>query len=234
MLFDPSAPLTPTGNLRRRQIVSRLAESGAVGASLLALAVLAIVIFAVASRGASALSWDFLTKSPPLFGGPGGGIAPAIVGTAVIAAMATAIAMPVGVLVALYLTEFAGRRSSRWIRLTLDVMNGLPTVVVGLFVFGLMVSGHKQTGFAGSVALAIIMLPLIARSTQEVLLLVPRRAARGGGRARGEPLADHHRRDPAHSDGRDPHGHGSRGGPRRRRDRPAAAAQRPSPPTRRA
>jgi phosphate transport system permease protein len=95
------------------------------------------------------------------------------VGTAIIAFAATAIAMPLGVLVALYLTEFAGRRTGRAIRLTLDVMNGLPTVVVGLFVFGLLVAGHKQTGFAGSVALAIIMLPLIARSSQEVLLLVP-------------------------------------------------------------
>jgi phosphate transport system permease protein len=77
-------------------------------------------------------------------------------------------------LVALYLTEFAGRRTGRAMRLVLDVMNGLPTIVVGLFVFGLLVVGHKQTGFAGSAALAIIMLPLIARSSQEVLLLVPR------------------------------------------------------------
>jgi phosphate transport system permease protein len=172
MLFDPAGPLRPTGNLRRRQLVSKLAEGGATGSALLALVVLGIVIYAVISRGAAVLSWSFLTKAPPAFGS-GGGIAPQIVGTALIVALATAIAMPTGVLIALYLTEFAGRRGARAMRLVLDVMNGLPTIVVGLFVFGLLVAGHKQSGFAGSVALAIIMLPLIARSSQEVLLLVP-------------------------------------------------------------
>jgi phosphate transport system permease protein len=172
MLFDPAAPLNPTGNLRRRQMVSKLAEGGATGAALLALLVLGIVTFAVISRGAAALSWNFLTKAPPAFGS-GGGIAPQIVGTALIVGLATAIAMPTGVLVALYLTEFAGKRGGRVMRLVLDVMNGLPSIVVGLFVFGLLVAGHHQSGFAASVALAIIMLPLIARSSQEVLLLVP-------------------------------------------------------------
>jgi phosphate transport system permease protein len=77
------------------------------------------------------------------------------------------------VLVAVYLTEFAGPRAGRLVRLALDVMNGLPSIVIGLFVFGLLVAGHKQTGFAGSLALAVIMLPLIARASQEMLLLVP-------------------------------------------------------------
>jgi phosphate transport system permease protein len=136
--------------------------------------VLGIVIYSVASRGASVLSFGFLTKDPPDFVGlPGGGIAPAIVGTAVIVAIATAIAMPVGILTALYLTEFAGRWEARALRLALDLLNGLPSIVVGLFVFGLLVVGHHQSGFAGAFALAIIMLPLIARASQEVLLLVP-------------------------------------------------------------
>ena len=173
-LYDPTAPLTASGNLRRRRAVSRFAQSLAVGSAILAVGVLAVVVLSVARRGAGALSIDFLTKSPPRFGGPGGGIAPAIVGTAVIVAVATAIATPLGVLVALYLTEFAGPRAARTVRLALDLLNGLPTVVVGLFVFGLLVAGHKQTGFAAALALAIIMLPLIARATQEMLLLVPR------------------------------------------------------------
>jgi phosphate transport system permease protein len=171
--FDPTAPLKATGNLRRRQIVSRIAELGATGAAVIALAVLTIVIIAVISHGASVLSWHFLTTSPPQFGGNSGGIAPAIVGTALIVAAATAIAMPVGVLMAIYLTEFAGPRGGRPIRLMLDVMNGLPSIVIAIFIFGLLVVGHHQSGFAASVALAIIMLPLIARSSQEVLLLVP-------------------------------------------------------------
>jgi len=173
-LYDPTAPLTASGNLRRRHVVSRLAQAVAVGSALLAVGVLAVVVGSVIQRGAGALSLDFLTKSPPRFGGPGGGIAPAIAGTAVIVALATAIAAPLGVLVALYVTEFAGARAARVVRLSLDLLNGLPTVVVGLFVFGLLVAGHKQTGFAAALALAIIMLPLIARATQEMLLLVPR------------------------------------------------------------
>ncbi len=87
--------------------------------------------------------------------------------------LATLMALPVGILTALYLTEFAPPRVARAIRLALDLLNGLPTIVVGLFVFGLLVVGHYQSGFAGAFALAIIMLPLIARATQEVLLHVP-------------------------------------------------------------
>jgi len=172
--FDPTAPLTPTGNLRRRLIVSRFAVSGATGAALAAVAVLGIVVYAVVKRGASQLSIGFLTHNPPQFPGPGGGIAPAIVGTAVIVGLATAIAMPIGVLIALYMTEFArGSWLSRVMRTVLDLMNGLPSIVIAVFVFGLLVVGHGQSGFAAAVALAIIEVPLIARSSQEVLLLVP-------------------------------------------------------------
>jgi phosphate transport system permease protein len=165
--FDPTAPLTPTGNLRRRRAFSRFAESGATAAAVIAVAVLAIVVYTVVVRGAPALSLDFLFTGEPT------GIGPAILGTGLIVLLATAIAMPLGVLVALYLTEFAGGRADRPIRLTLDLMNGLPSIVVGLFVFGLLVYGHTQSALAGAVALAIIELPLIARGSQEVLLLVP-------------------------------------------------------------
>jgi phosphate transport system permease protein len=81
--------------------------------------------------------------------------------------------MPFGILVALYLTEFAGDRASRSIRLALDLMNGLPSIIVALFIFGLLVNHNHQSAYAASIALAIIMLPLIARGTQEILLLVP-------------------------------------------------------------
>jgi phosphate transport system permease protein len=171
--LDVTAPLSASGNLRRRRVVNALAEAAATASALVAVAVLGVVVAGVAIRGADALSLDFLTKDPPLFGGPGGGIAPAIVGTALLVAVATAIAMPMGILVAIYLTEFAGPRAARPIRLALDVLNGLPSIVIGLFVFGLLVAGHKQSGFAGALALAIIMLPLIARAGQEMLRLVP-------------------------------------------------------------
>jgi phosphate transport system permease protein len=164
---EPTAPLTPTGNLRRRELVSRLAITGATVAALVAVAVLLIVSYTVLVRGASALSFGFLVEVAP------NGIGPAIVGTALIVALATAIAMPIGILVSLYLTEFAGDRAARSIRLALDLMNGLPSIIVGLFIFGLLVNHKHQSGYAASIALAIIMLPLIARGSQEILLLVP-------------------------------------------------------------
>jgi phosphate transport system permease protein len=172
-LSDPTAPLTPSGNLRRRLIFSNLTEGGATLAAAAAVGVLGIIVFAVIQRGAGAISWDFITKDPPQFGGPGGGIADAIVGTGELILIATLIAMPVGVLVALYVTEFAGPRATQILTLALDLMNGLPTIVVGVFVYGLMVVGVGQSGFAGGVALSIVMLPLIARATQEVLRRVP-------------------------------------------------------------
>jgi phosphate transport system permease protein len=166
-MFDPTAPLAPSGNLRRRQIFSRLAEYGATAAAVLAVAVLVIVVYTVVARGASALSLDFLIEGAPA------GIGPELVGTAIIVAIATLIAMPIGILVALFLTEFAGARATHLIRLTMDLMNGLPSIIIGLFVFGLLVNHRGQTGFAAAVALAIIEVPLIARGSQEVLLLVP-------------------------------------------------------------
>jgi len=174
--MDPTAPLTPSGNLRRRIAVSRLMTAAAIASAVIAVAALAIVVFAVASRGAPAISLGFLTHDPPQFGGPGGGIASAIVGTTLIVAIAAAMATPLGVLTALYLSEYARPRSraAQMIRMALDLMQGLPSIIVGVVVFGLIVNPeHRESGFAGSVALAIIMLPLIARSGQEVLLLVP-------------------------------------------------------------
>ncbi len=165
--FDPAAPLRPTGNLRRRRIVSHVAEHGATGAAILAVAVLAIVVYTIVARGAGALSLDFLFKGEP------DGIFPMLVGTAEIVAIGTAIAAPLGVLIAVYLTEFGGGRVSGFVRLTLDLINGLPSIIIGLFVFGLLVNHHKQSAFAAAVALSIIMLPIVARGTQEVLALVP-------------------------------------------------------------
>jgi phosphate transport system permease protein len=158
---------------RRRRLMNRTMEALATVAALLAIAVLAIVVVSVATRGAGALSWDFFTKSQALFGQPGGGIANALVGTAILVALATAMAVPVGVLTAVYLTEFAPRRLAVPIQVVLDVLAGLPTIVLGIFVYALLVIGHTQSGYAGAFSLAIIMLPLIARATQEVLLLVP-------------------------------------------------------------
>lgn len=165
---DPAAPLTPSGNLRRRQLVSRAAELAATAAAVIAVGALAIVIYTVVARGAGAIDLDFIFTGYPT------GVGPMLLGTLVIALVATLMAMPVGVLIALYLTEYSGARGSGVLRLTLDLLNGLPSIILGLFVFALLVDHKQQSGFAGAVALAIIELPLIARGSQEVLLLVPK------------------------------------------------------------
>lgn len=164
---DPTAPLIPSGNLRRRQIFSKFTEYAATAAAVLAVAVLAIVIYTVVSRGAKAIDWEFITTGYPT------GVAPMLVGTLVIVGIATAMALPIAVLIALFLTEYAGSRGVGPLRMTLDLLNGVPSIILGLFVFNLLVNHKSQTGFAGAVALAIIELPLIARGTQEVLRLVP-------------------------------------------------------------
>lgn len=165
--FDPTAPLTASGNLWRRQLFSRFALVLATAAAVGAVAVLGLVIYAVASRGASAISLDFIIRAAPA------GIGPELVGSAIIVAIATLIAMPIGVLIALLLTEYAGRRATNAVKLALDLTNGLPSIIIALFIFGLLVNHKGQSAFAASLALAIIELPLIARGSQEVLRLVP-------------------------------------------------------------
>ena len=161
-----------SAGLRRRRIVQAVFGVLATLSALAAVAMLAIVIGSVINKGIASLSVDFFTQPRGLFGEPGG-IADAIVGTFLIVAIATLIALPIGVLVAIYLTEFASKRIGTFVRVTLDVMNGIPAIVVGIFVFGVIVVGRGQSALAGAFALSILMVPMIARTTQEVLALVP-------------------------------------------------------------
>lgn len=159
---------------RRRKLVNRGMEGVATLASLLAVAVLALVVGSVVVKGVGAINVDFLTHNPVPFGQTGGGIANSIVGTAILVALASLIAVPIGLLIGVYGAEFARPRVASWVRFALDILNGVPTIVTGIFIFGLLVVGHQQSGWAGSLALAIVMLPIVARSAQEVLALVPR------------------------------------------------------------
>jgi len=166
--------LAPTRQLRRRKLVNLLVEAVMFTAALAAIAVLVAVIGAVVQRGHGALSADFFTKAPTTtFLGTTGGIANSIAGTIVIVACATVIALPIGILVAVYASEFAHGWVRRVLAFVLDVINGIPSIVIGIFVFGIYVLSHQQSAFAAGLALSIIMLPLVARSTQEVLALVP-------------------------------------------------------------
>jgi phosphate transport system permease protein len=175
--------LRASGLARRRLRVNRAAEGVAILAAVVALAILAIVVGSVFVRALPALSFDLFVKGPTTdaFGRLGGGIAPAIVGTLVLVLIAAAIAIPLGVLTAVWVSEFAPKRLADQVKLYLDVLNGFPSIVIGIFVFGLAVKakvpligiGHHQSAWAGGFALSIIMLPLISRTTMEVLALLP-------------------------------------------------------------
>jgi phosphate transport system permease protein len=180
--MDPSAiSLKASGRGRRRLVVNRVAEAIALAAAGIAILVLGILVWSVFSRGVHALNWHFFTKGPALFGQTGGGVAPALAGSLMLVAIATVMALPIGVLTAIFVSEFAPRRIGDQVRLWLDVLNGFPSIVIGIFVFALCVKvslpivgwGHHQSALAGGFALAVIMLPLVARATMEVLSLVP-------------------------------------------------------------
>jgi phosphate transport system permease protein len=159
--------------LARRKRVEKAFAALAVIAALLAVAALALVLGSVLVKGASQLDWTFFTKPRPLFGEQGG-IADALVGSILILLMCMVVAIPFAVLVAIYMSEYAGPKASGFLRIVLDVLNGVPAIVVGIFVFGLLVVGHGQSAIYGAFALAILMVPMVARATQEVLGVIPR------------------------------------------------------------
>lgn len=161
-----------SAGLRRRRIVQLIFAVLATLSALAAVAMLGLVIGSVIVKGASSLSTDFFTQPRGLFG-EAGGLADAIVGSLIIVSIATLIAVPIGVLVAIFLSEFASKSVAIFVRIVLDVMNGIPAIVVGIFVFGVIVVGRGQSALAGAFALSILMVPMVARATQEVLALVP-------------------------------------------------------------
>jgi phosphate transport system permease protein len=162
---------------RGRRLRNGLATTLMWVALAVALIPLAFVIYYVAHEGLTIMGWSFLTKNIPVsqrVRGPGMG--PAIVGTLLITAVATLIAVPLGVLGAVYIVEYgADNRLARVIRFLGDVMAGVPSIVMGLFIYTIwVVRVHHFTGFAGSLALACLMLPIVIRSSESMLRLVPR------------------------------------------------------------
>ena len=184
---DLSVLQRPNDRLWRRRIVNRLMELLAWLAAALAVFFLGVVVWSVAKKGASALNLDFFTKPYVGPGVPHQGLANAFVGTFVIVGLATLMALPFGILIAIYVNEYAPKAIRGAVNLMLDVLAGVPAIVIGIFVFGLIVVTHGQSGYAGAFALAVIMLPFVARATIEVLALVPnslREAALGVGAPR--------------------------------------------------
>jgi phosphate transport system permease protein len=163
--------------LPRRRLVNRTMELLATLAAATAVGVLGLLVYSVARRGAGALNWDLLTKPPStdFLGTTPGGVANAIAGSLVVVGLAAAMTLPVGILAAIFLSEYARPRVRSFVSLMLDVLAGVPAIVIGIFVYGLLVvgSGSSGNGWDGAFALSILMLPFVTRSVQEVLALVP-------------------------------------------------------------
>jgi phosphate transport system permease protein len=161
---------------RGRKVRSGIASGLMVLSFLIMLVPLVMIVGYVIQRGAGIISWSFLTADLPIIDrSADGGIGPAIIGTLVIVGAATLMAVPLGVLGGIYLNEYGGKgRPAAIVRFLADVMTGVPSIVMGLFIYTIWVLRFKsQTGFAGSLALGCLMLPVVIRTTEEVLRLVP-------------------------------------------------------------
>jgi len=159
-----------------RRTKNRMMTTLMVTAFVITLIPLGFVLFTVIAKGASVISWSFLTSSiPPIVAPVGvGGIGPAIVGTIEITALATVMAVPLGILGAVYLNEYGGRNPlAAFIGFMSDVMTGVPSIVMGLFIFTIWTLHFGLSGFGGALALGCLMLPIVIRSSYEILRLVP-------------------------------------------------------------
>jgi phosphate transport system permease protein len=161
-------------NTRWRKLVSRLFVAFCAGSVLIALVPLAFILFFVVSQGARALNLEFFTSMPKPVGEAGGGMANAIVGTLILAGLGSLLAIPIGIISGIYMSEYAGTRLAAAVRFAADTLNGVPSIVIGVFVYGVAVLPFKQfSAIAGGLALGVMMIPIIARTTEELLLLVP-------------------------------------------------------------
>jgi phosphate transport system permease protein len=170
----PSSPRVPDISLRRR-VTDHLMTGLAILTVIIVLAPLVAIFGDLVYKGASSLNWAFFTQTPRPVGETGGGMANAIVGSLLILGIASVIGVPFGVGAGIYLAEYGQNRMGSAIRFTADVLNGVPSIVMGVVARAIVVLYQKQfSAVAGGVALAIMMVPTISRTTEEMLLLVPR------------------------------------------------------------
>lgn len=148
---------------------------GLVGLSVaVALLPLVLILANLVVKGASSLDWDFFTRMPAPTGQEGGGVAHAIVGTLIMVGTASLMGLPLGIAAGIYCAEYPGSRLATATRFVADVMNGTPSIVVGVFAWAWIVAPQKHfSAFAGAVALAFLMIPMVLRTTEEMVKLVP-------------------------------------------------------------
>jgi phosphate transport system permease protein len=158
----------------RRKALSAIVMAFCAGSVLLALVPLGFVLFFVVSQGIRSINLAFFTHLPLPVGEPGGGMANAIVGTLIVSGLAAAMAVPIGVLSGIYMAEYAGMRLAGLMHFAADMLNGVPSIVIGVFAYVIAVLPFKQfSALAGGFALGVMMIPIIARTTEQLLLLVP-------------------------------------------------------------
>lgn len=157
-----------------RKFMSHLVVTLCAAAVLLALVPLALILFYVLKQGATAISWTFFTQMPGQIGEAGGGMANGIVGSLMVTGIGALFAIPIGVLAGVYASEYRGTRFASAIRFAADTLNGVPSIVIGVFAYGVIVLPMRHfSAIAGGFALGVMMLPLVMRTTEELLLLVP-------------------------------------------------------------
>jgi phosphate transport system permease protein len=163
-----------TRNQTGRRLASSLFVGFCVASVLLALLPLVMILSFVISQGLHGLNLEFFVGRPKPVGEPGGGMANAIVGTLMLTGLGAVFAIPVGIMAGVYASEYANTRLAAATRFAADTLNGVPSIVVGVFVYGVAVLPFRQfSGLAGGLALGIMMIPIIARTTEELLRLVP-------------------------------------------------------------
>ena len=171
----------------RRRTVDRVARGACLAATLIAVIPLFSVLFYIGSRGAFGLHLDFFSHLPAPVGEKGGGMGNALLGSALLVLFASAISVPMGVLAGIYLAEFGTGQVARAVRFGADVMSGIPSITVGIFIYTLVVLRTRHFSLlAGGLALAVLMVPTVTRATEEMLRLVPT-SLREAGLALGAP-----------------------------------------------
>jgi len=157
-----------------RRLQDRLATMAAAAAAVIVLTPLLAIFGYLVVKGVGSLSWSFLTHPPAPVGEAGGGVGNGIVGSGIILGIASLIGIPLGVGAGVFLAEYGRNRFGYFIRFTADVLNGMPSIVIGIAVYGVVVMRQKHfSAFAGGVALGIMMIPTVTRATEEMLLMVP-------------------------------------------------------------
>jgi phosphate transport system permease protein len=159
----------------RRRLTDHAVTLFAVGASVAIIIPLLAIFGYLLMKGIGSINWAFLTQTPKPVGEAGGGMANAIIGSGIILLLASLVGIPLGVGAGIYLAEFGQNKFGNAVRFTADVLNGVPSIVVGIAVYGLIVIRQKHfSALAGGVALGIMMIPTVSRATEEMLLMVPR------------------------------------------------------------